>query len=211
MQNRRTSMPSAGLEPLIPAVDRLHDYTLDGTTTGIDRCVFRSELFSPVGMRRCSRSWSVIKNRKKFVSNFQNRNKIGDFEKLVFHDEKRFVFSFSVIIINFHIRNMTEGWAVGCVKERKDVVPTEILLLSFLAVRCVHSVMLVWSSSFSRCRSGWLTFWPIFVLFLRFGPPGILYANFAHYMGGEYIPTELITNQPYNLRFFGVSQSYENV
>lgn len=30
------------------------------------------------------------------------------------------------------------------------------LLVSFLAVRCVLSLMLVSNSSFSRCRSGWL-------------------------------------------------------
>ena len=56
VQNRRTSMPSAGLETVIPAVDRLHDYTLDRTATGIGQSFFSSELLSPVGMRRCSHS-----------------------------------------------------------------------------------------------------------------------------------------------------------
>jgi len=77
-------MPSAGLEPVIPAVDRLHDYTLDRTASRIGQSVFSSELSSSVGMRRCSRSWSVVINRKKLVANFQNRKKIDDFEKLVF-------------------------------------------------------------------------------------------------------------------------------
>ena len=182
-------MPSAGLETVIPAVDRLYDYTLDRTATGIGQSFFSSELLSPVGMRRCSHSWSVVINRKKLVSNFQNSNKIGDFEKLVFPWWTVFVFSFSVIIINFHKRNMTEGWAVGWVKERKWPCPYRVfLLLSFLAVRCVLSLMLVCNSSFSLCRSGWLTFWPIFMLFLRVGPPGMLYATFAHYMGGNIFP-----------------------
>jgi len=75
-------MPSAELEPVIPAVDRLQDYTLDRTATGIGQSVFSGKMLSPVGLHRCLLSWSVVINRKKLVSNFQNRKKISDFEKL---------------------------------------------------------------------------------------------------------------------------------
>jgi hypothetical protein len=34
-QNRRTTMPSAGFEPAIPAISRLQTYALDRTVTGI--------------------------------------------------------------------------------------------------------------------------------------------------------------------------------
>jgi len=61
-------------------------------------------------------------------------------------------------------------------------------LLSFLAVIRVLSLILVWNSSFSLCRSGRLIFLPIFMLFLRAGPRGMLYATFAHYMGGNIFP-----------------------
>jgi hypothetical protein len=118
-------MPSAELEPVIPAVDRLQDNTLDRTATGIGQSVFSGKMLSPVRTRRCSLSWSVVINPKKLVSNFQNRKKISDFEKLVSPWWRLFVFSFSAIIISFQIRDVTEGWAVGWVKERNDIVPTE--------------------------------------------------------------------------------------
>ena len=215
MQNRRTSMPSAGKEPVIPAVDQLHDYILDLTVTGIGQIVFSSELLSPVGLRRCSRSWSVVINRKKLLSNFQNRKKIGDFEKLVFPWWTAFFFSFSVISINFQIRNMTEGWAVAWVKERKDIVPKES---SYDWVFWPSAVFFPW------CWFGTPHFPVVAQVGLFFDPFSCSSFVLAHrecYMQllptvweGIYvprIPAELITTRPHNLGFFGVSQSYENL
>jgi len=189
MQNRRTSMPSTGLELVIPAADRLHDYTLDRTAAGIGQSVFSSELLSPVGRRRCSCSWSVVINHKKFVCNFQNRKKIGDFEKLVSPWWTVFVFLFSVIIISFQNRNMTEGWTVGWAKERKGIVPREssccwVLWPSDVFFPCC------WFGTphFPVVAQVGLFFWPIFMLFLHAGPPGMLYATFAHCMGGYIFP-----------------------
>ena len=42
-------------------------------------------------------------------------------------------------------------------------------------------------------------------------PTGNVICNFCTLYGREYIPAELITTRPHNLRFFGFSQSYENV
>ena len=40
---RRTFMPSAGIEPAIPAIKRLLTYALDSTAIGIDTCSFEND------------------------------------------------------------------------------------------------------------------------------------------------------------------------
>jgi len=115
---------------------------------------------------------------------------------------------------NYHFSNKEHDGRMSCwMGERAEPHCSygAFLLFSFPAVRWVLSLMLVWNSSFSCCRScSCIFFDPIprssHVLSRRECNMLLLYTTW-----GGIIPAELITTRPHNLRFSGLPELWERI